>query len=405
MQVRGFLLQDGYILGVFIYSLGVLILFYTGEFKSEELAMIGTYCSFALFSSLIGYFFSSLIFGSKINKLNSLSLSRTMKFEFVLVILTITLVLLNLAFIYLVYTRILQGHFGGVFALLDIRKTISSGEAGYFAPGVVKQLRDILAPTLLLYLIVFYQGRFKKLSIFTLLLSTFGAMLIGGQRMPLLILFLVAFIALTTRNKILGKKLPLKVKLGLPFFGLIAVYALNILLGRSDSDKSVFLSISLLVLGMFERVITVVPHENAASLNFLGNLKLDGFSLWIADLSILLPGTQKGLSNKIHSMLGGSEAGNSVLGLPLDIYLNSGYLGLLIIPFLTVFSLSIMDRVIFKLDSPFMYSSKLIVSIYLPFAYSLYLFLLNGGLFIIAGTVGFLILASLKKGKHVNQTK
>jgi hypothetical protein len=401
VSAKGFSLQDGYISGIFIYSFGVLVLSYSGMVDQLELSKMGVFCSFALFSALIGYFCSNIFLGFKAKKPELLISNRTIKFEFIITSLTLILVLLNFLFIYLVYKRILQGHFGGVFALLDIRKTISSGEAGYFAPGLVKQLRDILAPTLIFYLIVFYQGNFKRFSIIILLASTFGAMLIGGQRMPLLILFLVVFIAYTTRNNIVGKKLPLKLKLGLPILGLIAVFALNILLGRSDSDKSVFLSIVLLVLGMVERVVTVVPHENAAAFNFLTDLNFKPFSLWLADLSILLPGTQKGLSNQIHSMLGGSEAGNSVLGLPLDIYLNSGYLGLILIPFVTVFSLSIMDRIIIRLNSPFLYSSKLVVSIYLPFAYSIYLFLLNGGIFIIAGMIGFLLLATLKR-VHVN---
>jgi hypothetical protein len=396
LKLGGFSLPDGYVVGIFIYSLGVLILLYSGDRESVELSRIGGYCSFAIFSSVLGYFFTNLNLGYEERKLESLVLKRTIKFEYVLLLLTVVLVLLNIAFIYLVYSRILQGHFGGVFALLDIRKTISSGEAGYFAPGLVKQLRDILAPALLFYMIVFYQGSFKKLSVAILLVSTFGSMLIGGQRMPLLIVFLVVFIAFTSRNQIMGKVLSLKIKLGLPLLGLIAVYILNVLLGRSNGEDSILSSVFFLVLGMFERVITVVPHENAASFAFLSDLRLDWFSLWAADLSILMPGTQKGLSNEIHSMLGGSDAGNSVLGLPLDLYLNSGYIGLLLIPFLTVFSLSIIDRIIVRLGSPFMYSSKLIVSIYLPFAYSLYLFLLNGGLFIAAGTAGFLLLSALK---------
>lgn len=400
IKLKGFSLQDGYLLGVFIYSLGVIILGFSDEFQSRQLISIGTYCSMVLISSCLGYFISGVLMGGSRINLKTLNLRRTTKFESVLIILTIGIVLLNIIFMYFVYSRILQGHFGGVFALLDIRKTISSGEAGYFAPGLVKQLRDILAPTLLFYLVVFYKGNYKGLAISALLVSTFCAMLIGGQRMPMLILFLVVFIAFTSRNEMLGKSLSFKVKLGLPFLGLVAVYGLNIMLGRSDEGYSVIFSIFLLIWGMFERVVTVVPHENAAALDFLVRLDFEVFALWYADLGILLPGTQKGLSNDIHSLLGGSEAGNSVLGLPVDIYLNSGYMGLLLLPFITVFSLSVLDKLLLRLNSPFIYSSRFIVSIYLPFAYSLYLFILNGGLFILATVLFFLTLPLLKGNHH-----
>ncbi len=394
-----FSLQDGFVIGLFIYSIGVFTLNIASGFNELPLLQLGSFTSIALSTSLISYLvMASFSFSKNSNVVKLYNQSSKNNSKVVLPVVVI-LFLFNLGFTYLVYSRILQTHFGGVFALLDIRKTISSGEAGYFAPGLIKQLRDILSPAIIAYIFIFYRSKYRKTALYFLILSTLLAMVVGGQRMPILSLFLIIFVAYFIRNHIDNKKLSGLFKISILVVGGGVVFFLNVLLGRSDESYGAFTAIYFLVKGMFDRVFTTVPHENAEALGFLMKQDFPAFSIWTADLSILLPGTQKGISNEIHSLLGGSEAGNAVLGLPLDVYINAGYAGLVIVPFCSVLLLSILNELIVRLKSPFVYSSRLIVTIYLPFGYSFYLFLLNGGLFILSVVSLFLLLKGFRPQK------
>ena len=395
LHVNRIYLQDFYILGILIYTLGVSLTFLNHPTQRSNALQLLSFCSVTLISAVIGYFLSLAAIRPP-SPLIQLQQRSTRKHTYVIGLIACFVVVFNTGFIYLVYTRILQDHLGGIFALLDIRKTISSGAAGYFAPGLVKQVRDILSPTLISYLILFFNGRTKPLLLLGATLSTTLAMMMGGQRMPILTLLVTIFASTYLANRAHFRNLPKKYYIVFATAALALTFGINLALGRSDSSDGVINGISTLIMSMVERVIITVPEENCEALGFLINSSFQPFSLWLADLSILLPGTQTSLSTKMHSLLGGSDEGNSVLGLPLDIYLNSGYPGLFLVPCITQFFLALIERLLSALRTPILYSSKLVILIYLPFAYSFYLFLLNGGLFLLFMCSSILLLTSLK---------
>jgi hypothetical protein len=395
LRLNKLYLQDFYILGILIYTLGVSLTFLNNPAERNNADKLLAFCSVTLLSSIIGYFIS-LTVTKPARPLPHIRQQATRQHTYIIGFIAGFIVVFNIGFIYLVYTRIFQDHLGGVFALLDIRKTISSGVAGYFAPGLVKQVRDILSPTLISYLILFYRGRGKPHLIVATALSTTLAMMMGGQRMPLLTLLVTIFASAYLANRVHFKRLSKKYYLLFAVAGIALTFGINLALGRSNADDGTLNAISTLLLSLAERVVVTVPEENAKALDFLINSAFQPFALWLADLSILLPGTQTSLSTKMHSLLGGSNDGNSVLGLPLDIYLNAGYPGLFLVPCITQFFLALLERLLSTLNAPILYSSKLVILIYLPFAYSFYLFLLNGGIFLLFMCTTILLLSGLK---------
>lgn len=302
------------------------------------------------------------------------------KNKFFLVLSVSFVIVINLIFIYFVYERIIKGHFSGAFALLDIRKTISSGEAGYFYPGIIKQVRDIFAPALIVWLYLYYYGKYRALTLVLVAGLILIAMIFGGQRMPVLVLFLAVLISIFIKKKAEGAYIS-KVKIF--FFSLIPlvlIFCLNVLLGRAGEGEGIFESFFNLVLNLLTRVFATVPQENLHVLPYLSSLDIPAFSLWLSDLSILLPGTQAAFSNELHSYLGGSKQGNAVLGAPVDVFVNAGYIGLVAVPALVFVVLKYLNDILLYKSNPFSIALFIVVFCYLPFCYSLYLFLLNGGL-------------------------
>ena len=376
---KGFHLFDSYLLGVFVYTLGSFFLFLEGMsdgkiflFLISVSVLIPSIFLWAINRKIMSYGLTS-------ESLNGVGSKNKV---FLLISLTFVLIV-NLMFIYLVYVRIIQDHFSGVFALLDIRKTISSGEAGYFYPGIIKQIRDIFAPAFIVWVYLFYQGSYKKQIFFGLFTVIILSMVFGGQRMPILAMFLALFIAFVLMRQARGVKTS-KIKLlmmSVPPF--VLIFILNIMLGRASGDEGFFMSFLSLLTNIITRVFSTVPHENLHILTYLDKLNMPYFTLWLSDLSILLPGTQIAFSNELHSYLGGSKQGNAVLGTPLDIYVNSGFIGLLVIPFIVYAVLTTLNKLLLHKRNPFSLSIFLVVFCYIPFCYSFYLFLLNGGLVVI----------------------
>lgn len=373
--------------GVFGYLFGLIIYGISSNKSQDE------YYLFLLTISLLSFLsmtLNSVLMSpltSRIEIVDELDISATL-----LNIIIIGIVLFNIGFCYIVITSLLPlvlGSFidGQGTVLLSLRKAIASGEFGYFAPGLVRQIRDILGPALVAYIITKGDIKNRKIKLLLVIATTLIAMLVSGQRSPILVLALVIAFSYIGKQEVISKKFLISIS----FIALILIQGLNFMLGRAN-DLSFFSLVSPVV-GIIERIFVVVPKENYLVMPFVSEIPVESFQLWLDDLKIILPiNTGQSFSNILHSKLGGSTQGNSVLGLPLDNYLNAGIAGVLVIPFLYVLFLFSFEYIVKKINVTIINKISLVILVNIPFTYSPYYFLLNGALWIIV-CFPFLVLA------------
>ena len=187
-----FYLVDSYIGGLVMYCFGAAFLYYqTPTFKFE---MIATISAVALSSSVFGALITLHGNSKKTNRSSFILTKIDVK---VVNIALFFSVLISLLFIYSVISnkdvaeKLLMFFSSNSTNYTSVRKTITSGTSGYFAPGYIKQFRDILGPISLISLIVIKPlGYEKKLlgCLFVIIL----AMLLSGQR-SIVIVFLVLY--------------------------------------------------------------------------------------------------------------------------------------------------------------------------------------------------------------------
>ena len=293
----------------------------------------------------------------------------------------------NLMFAAFVYQVLLGGNLarlGDERGLLVVRKMISSGEKGYFFPGLVKQVRDVLAPTLMIAFMAYTaRGSFRVLTL-AVAGTTLLAMFLGGQRGPLLALGWSVYIG--WRHSAAGQHHSVRTKLwtiGLVVAAVPMLGIVNVMLGRVAEGASVDQVLFGTIGGVFERLFLIVPRTSIEAFAFIESRDFGFGELWITDLAILAPGTQAGLSNELHNYLGGSMEGNAVLGLPVNSYVNAGYAGVILTPLIYMFAATFLDRRIVAMRDPLLNCARQVVLVYLIFAFDPYLFLLTGGLFLL----------------------
>jgi hypothetical protein len=299
---------------------------------------------------------------------------------------SILLVTSNLFFSLLVFRVLLGGSMGILAdenALLAIRKLIATGEQGYFFPGLVKQLRDVLAPAFIFYLIAYSRPRENRLALFAVVGTTILAIFFGGQRMPFLVLIWAIFLGRRLRSTTLSTRQVARLSIprlaAYAALSIVVIAAINQMLGRVAIGGTALQAVAAVPYGIYERVVLTVPQANIDAFNFILNRDFGIGQLWLSDLARLVPGTQVGISNEIHSYLGGSFAGNAVLGLPVSAYLNAGYPGVLIVPFILILFVALLDRRVARLNSPLVTSVRCVILVYLPMCYDPAIFLQSGG--------------------------
>jgi len=366
--------------GVTSYFLGLILL---GLFdnKLED----GIYYLMLMISAItfLLFTFYALIL-TPINKKSELSTFSLDINNFTLNILIFFIVIFNVAFLILIIKNLLPlvlASFvdGKGTVLLSLRKAIASGEHGYYAPGLVKQIRDILAPAVIGYLITREVVKYRKIKVSLVFFSSLVAMIVGGQRSPVMVLILIILFAYISKHKQLLNK---KNFFYLTFLGLLLIQALNMLLGRGESGFSIE-NLVFTISSILDRIFVTVPKENYHVFSFLLTMKIDAFQLWFSDLQIILPmKTDGSFSNQLHQMLGGSSQGNSVLGLPIDMYINSGLAGIFVFSFIFLVFLTFCELCIKTVNFKPLNQIKIVLMLNLPFIYSPYYFLLNGGLWL-----------------------
>ncbi len=295
-------------------------------------------------------------------------------------------VAVSFAFLYAVHTASNGGLVSllrGETSLLEVRKGIVSGAYGYLAPGYLRQIRDVLFPIVAGAFMMFGIPRRYRVVFWISTVIVVAAMLVSGQRTPLVMLFAVMGLSLysSVRRAFTGLAVPIAVTVAVAA-GLFLVS--TAWLGRNGVGQTLTERVAAMPLDIAERVFVRTPYENMVTADFWRNSAPTFGQSWLDDLSAVLPGTQPMMSTRLHVELGGSAAGNSVLGLPADLYLSWSWLGAVIFPWLYMFGALAIDRYCALSRSAFTKSLKIYLTLSAVQWYSPYLFVLNGGLILLA---------------------
>lgn len=375
------MLADSFYFGILAYYIGSFLSYnFLNPLLNQGIEVLNL-SSIALFSTTIYYY----LMKRKPFAIKNFNNSKNTNLIFFFFIF---LVSFNIMFSLLIYrdfflgnsiSQILSGD------LLYIRKMITSGDNGYYFPGLIKQVRDILAPTFLVYLFI----RFPELQwtkIIFLIFTTTIAIFFGGQRSPFIVLLFAIFLGQTLYNIHYKKNFEISYIKFISFsiIGLAVLISLNQFLGRSiDAEIGGSEFISNGIFQLFYRFFVEVPASNIIIYQFVADQNFSLGELWINDLKTLLPGPSVSFSNELHSQLGGSYEGNAVLGLPLSSFMNFGILGVIITPVIFMYFLNYIDNQTFKINSPSLISIRYIMLCFLPLCYDPAIFLLNGGIVLI----------------------
>jgi hypothetical protein len=210
-------------------------------------------------------------------------------------------------------------------SVLELRLGLASGEERWIAPGYLKQLRDVLLPLATFFVLFSVRRSVGVFLLLALMLVPLVTTLIisTGERAPV-VLFLVALIYVAIRSVTWGIQ-PLRVVavplLVVGFVGLATLFALTLSFTSRYEDGA---NVNVLLV-LADRVVTRAPEENMLSAPlWMHGAPFPGAG-WLSELSTVLPGTQKTLSNLLHEHLGGGDLGNSVLGAWVDVHYNFGW--------------------------------------------------------------------------------
>lgn len=293
--------------------------------------------------------------------------------------------------------------------LTAARKAITSGSEGYFAPGYVKQFRDILPP-ILLSAFILQKGLQKWMSrdkciFFSFMLITLSANLIAGQRGVIFILF--GIVAITKffcikSGRVLGNDADQGYLLVvLPILILFVLFgSMSLLLGRVQNESGLsFIVLFDVVENIVERIFLASVLENTNAFYIWSTDLGRGGAYWFEEIGKVLPGNQgQSLSNDLAQANGASSAGNSPLGLPADLWFTWGWAGLFFLPAMYAFGVGAIDLLLHRVNGPLGFGTRTYFMIILPFMFSPYGFLLYGGAVVVIIIIG---VSFLRKGKVI----
>lgn len=302
--------------------------------------------------------------------------------------------------------------------LLAARKAITNSTDGYFAPGYVKQFRDLIAPILLTAIMLLSTRKRLSGPRFLLAAATLVvilvAMLLAGVRSNIFLLFVAFILAFwfiqQVRQRRRGnvrkpRKRGSMRNIALIGAGLFAYGTLSVLLGRLEAGGSPFTLAFNVVFNLFDRVVLTVPRENILSYELWSSLQSSSGEFWRADLMGVLPGSRGvALSNLLHNYLGGSIEGNSVLGMPADIWINWGWGGVVVFPLIYALFITLIDVQLTRFRSPIAFGVKIIFATVLVQIYSPFGFLLYGGAVAIIALLGAKMLHAQKTLRRMPPT-
>jgi len=392
MRQVGPFLPDSYLFGIGLYTVGAILVFLTHpgpdsiEIAAISLvAMTSALLGAVLFVFMCGSFYKPVDFHRQFSGTDSGQIE-----QFSIKAMLLLSGIVCIAFVYAVFSNSIIGallsiaSLAGDSTLLDARKAITAGSAGYLAPGYVKQFRDIIIPIAIMATMVITPGFRRSPVVWFGFGTAIIAMLVSGQRLVFVIFFVALLLASYYTSQFAGRRR--RVDAGrrrVPWLAivllLVAYGLLTVLLGRVNPDLSPFGLIAEISVNLFDRILLAAPQENLLTFEVWQNIGPTYGESWLADLGGILPGVRESLSNILHSATGGSIHGNSPLGLPADVWLAWGWAGLILIPFLYAFAIGLLDMLLLANRSAIFFAVKIYLFVILPICYSPYLFILYGG--------------------------
>lgn len=237
-------LLDSFVIGLSLFALGSVLVWIEGLADSEAVMRIGV--SVAI-SGMFGASLWSFLFASRINALNFFADAKQFRADpvehfvistgFVVCSLA-SLILLVAVFSHDHIRSLLLGTFQNSDNLNEARMIVASGAEGYFAPGYVKQFRDIIVPILCAAAILCNNTYRCRGLFFIALLIALAATFISGQRIVLIQFLLCMGTALLINLNSPRRFLPFKTGVVLLIVLFAAVGAMSKLLGRLDVPLS-----------------------------------------------------------------------------------------------------------------------------------------------------------------------
>tara|TARA_B100001094_G_C18143741_1_gene779423 strand:+ start:115 stop:1425 length:1311 start_codon:yes stop_codon:yes gene_type:complete len=407
----GFFLIDSYLLGVFIYAIGSTYVEFFLDYPASHFvaeiartALMTAIIGAILFLSLMRSFFPKSNFSERLNFLRAGNKERAC------ILLGMALcALVMLVFVVMVFrndtvaTLLSIASITGDGTLTAARKMITNGSEGYFAPGYIKQFRDILPPILLsafmLQIGLRKWTKGEKVIYFSFFILTLFADLVSGQRSVIFILFLTISITnffIIRSSRFSFPKRPQQYShVFVPIFVLIVLFGgMSILLGRMESDAEFgFSTLGYVFTNLFDRIFLAAVIENINAFSVWSSEIGRGGMYWVEEIGRVLPGNQgQGLSNELANANGGSAEGNSPLGLPADLWFTWGWSGILVVPALYAMFVGIIDIGLHKLRGPLTIGARIYLMILLPFIPSPYGFILYGGVLVLVLMSGVFLL-------------
>lgn len=271
--------------------------------------------------------------------------------------------------------------------LLEVRKAITASTEGYMSPGLIKVFRDILSPIAVSAAIIGSRAGLKSVLLWVTILSIITAVIIGGQRFPMMVLIVMIAVSQVVRKKIHDNELRIRSLRTFLLYGVagLALFSfLTRILGRGSSEEGPLAAILAPVTGILERVLFIVPNE-ANRTFFFWHPSGPSYGLsWLSDLATLVPGVSVStFSSQLHQAGGGSAQGNAPLFFAADSWLAFGHVGVAISAAVFFLLYHFIDRVLWVYLSPLSYATRFLMMLYIPMMYSPFLFLLNGGIFVL----------------------
>lgn len=205
-------LLDSFEIGLFLFGAGSILVWIEGQENSEAVMRIGVLTAV---SGLLGAALWSVIFREKVARLDFFGDARgfvadpadRLVISAGLAIASLVSVIMLIAVFRHDHIRslLLDAIFRNAGTLNDARIIMSSGSEGYFAPGYVKQFRDIIVPILCCAAILCGATYRPRVLLFGALLIALTAVFVSGQRLTIVQYFLcfctVVLIGLSSRPR------------------------------------------------------------------------------------------------------------------------------------------------------------------------------------------------------------
>lgn len=270
--------------------------------------------------------------------------------------------------------------------LLAVRKAITASTEGYMSPGLIKLIRDIISPIVLVSFVLSRPKASRSILFWLATICTLASILVGGQRFPMLLILVALVLGFIGRRGIEGQKFKLGLGEILKYGGgiLFLFYLMSALLGRTEERASALEAAWWSLNSLVVRIFSIVPHEAEKTFAFWSKVGPTWGQSWLSDLAILLPGAAtSSLSSQLHEAGGGSAQGNAPLFFAIDSWLAFGWFGIPIACLLFLIMLHMIDTTLWTYRSPGNDSARIVLYLNVPLMYSPFLFLLYGGLIVL----------------------